>query len=346
MVTSAILWWVVIQIVGWAALPLAHRLFRHLPDRGYVLAKPLGLLLVSYLFWLLCVLGVLRNTTGSIIFCLVVVAGASAYLYHRAGQADGYALRAFLRERWRLILVSELLFLAGFALWALYRAYNPDISATEKPMEFAFLNGILRSDRFPPLDPWLSGYAISYYYFGYVMMAVLTRLSGAAPSIAFNLGIALLFALTLTGAFSLVYNLVAGFRARPRGRGRRERAAAAARGRRAGPGAAGGLGGGHRRQPGGLLRGAAHPGARPARVLELAGHQDPDRSAHERPVDPRRQLVVVARLPRHPRPRFPGAQRRGDRRVPVLQLPAGGYAPPRPGAAVRLAGPGPGPQPA
>jgi len=208
---SIVLWWVIVQIFGWAVLPLAHRLFRHLPDRGYILAKPLGLLLVSYLFWLLCALGLLRNTTGSIIFCLVVVAGVSAYLYQRASQSDGYALGSFLRNRWRLILVSELLLLAGFVLWALYRAYNPDIAATEKPMEFAFLNGILRSDRFPPLDPWLSGYAISYYYFGYVMMAVLARLSGVAPSIAFNLGIALLFALTLTGAFSLVYNLVAGF---------------------------------------------------------------------------------------------------------------------------------------
>ena len=54
----------------------------------------------------------------------------------------------------------------------------------EKFMEIAFLNAILNSQHFPPLDPWLSGFAISYYYFGYVMMAVLTRLSGAVSGVA------------------------------------------------------------------------------------------------------------------------------------------------------------------
>jgi len=206
-----ITWWLIVQVFGLAVLPLAFRLFRHLPDRGYALAKPLGLLLVAYLFWLLGMLGFLRNTASSIAFCLVIVAIASAYLYYRQ-RNDSSSLRDFVRTHWNVILVSEALFLAGFALWALYRAYNPDISATEKPMEFAFLNGILRSERFPPLDPWLSGFAISYYYFGYIMIAVLTRLSGIPSSIAFNLGIALLFAWTLTGAFSVVYNLAAGFR--------------------------------------------------------------------------------------------------------------------------------------
>ena len=208
-----ITWWLIVQVFGAAALPLAFRLFRHLPDRGYALAKPLGLLLITYLFWLLSMLGFLRNTAGSIVFCLVAVAITSAYLYFQQ-RNEGPSLPSFLRTHWKVVLVTELLFLIGFAVWAMYRAYNPDISATEKPMEFAFLNGILRSERFPPLDPWLSGFAISYYYFGYVMMAVLTRLTAVPSSVAFNLGIALLFAWTLTGAFSAVYNLAAAFQRR------------------------------------------------------------------------------------------------------------------------------------
>jgi hypothetical protein len=53
------------------------------------------------------------------------------------------------------------------------RMFNADPAGA---MEFAFLNAILRSDAFPPHDPWLSGFGISYYYFGYVMMAVMTYL--------------------------------------------------------------------------------------------------------------------------------------------------------------------------
>ncbi len=78
---------------------------------------------------------------------------------------------AWLRERRGLVLATELLFLALFVFMALVRAANPDASGTEKPMELAFINSILRSPAFPPADPWLSGYAISYYYFGYVMVA-------------------------------------------------------------------------------------------------------------------------------------------------------------------------------
>jgi YYY domain-containing protein len=88
----------------------------------------------------------------------------------------------------------------------------------EKFMEIAFQNAVLRSEHFPPLDPWLSGFAISYYYFGYVMMALLTRLSGAVPGVGFDLYDALLFALTLVGSFGIVYNLVAfTLKARRRG---------------------------------------------------------------------------------------------------------------------------------
>jgi uncharacterized membrane protein len=81
-------------------------------------------------------------------------------------------------------------------------------------MEFAFLNAIGRSPTFPPVDPWLSGYAISYYYFGYVMVSLVARLAIVAEPAAFNLGIAWLVAGTAVGAYGLVYNLVAtrGFR--------------------------------------------------------------------------------------------------------------------------------------
>jgi len=57
-------WWLIIEIVGLIALPLAVRLFRHLPDRGYALAKPLGLLLVSYVLWIGATFGLLHNSVG------------------------------------------------------------------------------------------------------------------------------------------------------------------------------------------------------------------------------------------------------------------------------------------
>jgi YYY domain-containing protein len=201
-------WWLIIEVLGLIALPLTMRLFRHLPDWGYTLAKPLGLLLVSYVLWIGATFGLLHNSVGGIVFSILAVAAFSGWFYAR-GNKDGNLL-ALLKERKWIIAAGEALFALAFGVWAFYRAYNPEIAGTEKPMDFGFLNAILRSETFPPHDPWLSGFAISYYYFGYLMMAVLTKLSGVPSNIAFNLAIALLFAWTMTGAFSLVYNLVKG----------------------------------------------------------------------------------------------------------------------------------------
>src|SRR5258708_25946123 len=75
-------------------------------------------------------------------------------------------------------------------------------------MEMAFLSGIRRSATFPPHDPWMSGYAISYYHFGYIIMGMLGNMSGVSNGVAFNLALPLLFALTGTGAFGIAYDLV------------------------------------------------------------------------------------------------------------------------------------------
>ncbi|NLD52981.1 MAG: hypothetical protein GX650_08775, partial [Clostridiales bacterium] len=208
-----VVWWVWIQVIGLAALPMAYRFFRRLPERGYAFARPLGLLLTTYILWLGSSLGVLRNSLGGALFSIGTVAAVSLFLYRRGLPEDDPGLLAWLKSHGRLVWAVELLFAGALALWALLRAYSPELltSGGEKFMEIMFLNSIGRSEYFPPHDAWLSGYAISYYYFGYVMMAMLTRLSGFAAHITFNVAVASLFALTCTGAFGLVYNLVKGF---------------------------------------------------------------------------------------------------------------------------------------
>jgi YYY domain-containing protein len=188
------------------------RIFRWLPDHGYTFSKALGLLLTSYILWIGASTGLLRNDLGGILFSILLLAGLSAWFYFRRKGTHLPDIRVFLREKWRLILTVEVLFALALVGWALLRAYAPykiEPSGGEKFMEIAFQNAILRSEHFPPLDPWLSGFAISYYYFGYVMLAMLTHLTGAVSGVGFDLYDSLLFALTLIGSFGVVYNLVA-----------------------------------------------------------------------------------------------------------------------------------------
>ncbi|MBN1639947.1 MAG: hypothetical protein JXA09_01835 [Anaerolineae bacterium] len=208
----ALLWWLLLEGIGLIALPLAFRLFRHLPDRGYAFAKPLGLILVTYLLWMLSTLGLLRNTWSSILLVLLLALGLGVWIYRRGGV--GADLLEWLREQRWTVIAAEAVFTAAFVLWVAYKAYDPDIAITEKPMEFAFLNAITRSERFPAYDPWMSGYGISYYHFGYIMVAALAKFARVPTSYAFNLGVAMLFALTASGAYGVIYNVVHAFAAR------------------------------------------------------------------------------------------------------------------------------------
>jgi YYY domain-containing protein len=201
-----LLWYFISLVIGWIGLPLTWRFFSHLPGRGVAWARLAGLLVTAYLFWLLGSLGILRNVSISGVFAAILVVIAGIILLRRKGLAE---LAGWLKQEWRAALASELVFLAGFAGWALVRAYNPDILGTEKPMEFMFLNSILKSSALPPRDAWLSGHAISYYYLGYFLSIMLTRLANTPSAIAFNLSLALWFGLAASGAFGILLELIA-----------------------------------------------------------------------------------------------------------------------------------------
>lgn len=200
-------WWLLVTLAGVAALPLTTRLLGGLPDKGYTLARAVGLLLVGFVFWLLASLGFLTNAPGSLILSWLIVLVAGIIVHFRHPQRFDW--RGWWQQNRPVVLVGEVLFVALLIFFALFRAHIPDLTGTEKPMELAFMSAVQRSEIFPPNDPWLSGYAISYYYFGYVISAALSMLSGISSTVGFNMTITLLFALTGLTAYGVAYNLAA-----------------------------------------------------------------------------------------------------------------------------------------
>ena len=199
-----IAWWISVEVLGFVILPMAFLLFSRLPDRGYAFAKPLGLVLAGYLFWLVGSTGILPANRWTILLIVALLTVASSLLWRKHRQP---LLEFLRRERWTILTV-EVLFLVAFVGWAIVRSYDPAIDHTEQPMDFAFLNASIRADSFPPQDPWLSGNSISYYYFGYLINGSLSKVTGVSGGVSYNLAVSLLFALTAIGAFGLVQNLV------------------------------------------------------------------------------------------------------------------------------------------
>lgn len=199
-------WWLVATLAGVAVLPLCVRLLNGLADKGVLLARPLGLLLVAFVYWLLNMLGFLQNNAGNILLAWGLVVAMSSYLFFALKRPVVW--RIYWRDNRTTILIGEVLFAALFFGWMVFRAYQHDTASTEKPMDLMFISSIMRADSFPPQDAWLAGYTISYYYFGYLMSAMLGMVTGVTSTVAFSMTIALWFALAGVSAFAVAVNLV------------------------------------------------------------------------------------------------------------------------------------------
>lgn len=196
-------WWILIFIIGFASLPLTFFLFKRFFDRGYAFGKIIGLLIVSYLVWLFGSLKLIPFIIQSVGLFVFLTAAFNFYL----AKKKKIDLKAVFKSRYRIFIFEEILFFLALVVWSVIRGYQPDIEGLEKFMDYGFVNSILRSKYFPPADMWLAGETINYYYFGHLISAVLTMLSGIDSAITYNLMMATIFALSLTAAFSLAANL-------------------------------------------------------------------------------------------------------------------------------------------
>ncbi len=183
MINDVIVHWLVTMLCVSVGLPWAKYLFSTLPHALIGVARPLGYALIGVVVWSFAMIGLLPFNSGSVVF----VAIGMGYLGWRlAGGIDA----AWLRAHWRAWLLSEIIFLAGFIMVVYVRGRTPDPWGTERPMDYAFFNSMLHSPSFPPLDPWMSGMTINYYYAGYLLAAIPATLSGLDPAVAYNLALA------------------------------------------------------------------------------------------------------------------------------------------------------------
>jgi YYY domain-containing protein len=195
MIVETLVWLLIVELVGIISLPYVLLIFKNLKERGIFFSKILGFLLLIYAVWILSHLLGYSLLSVSLSF-LLITSGSLAIL-----------LRKKLDIKLASLLHAELIFLSAFLFFVILRAYNPDISGGEKFMDLAFLSSITRTSSFPPYNPWLSGFPINYYYFGYLFISILTKISSLPTSITFNLAIPLIFALTVSSAYGIGYNL-------------------------------------------------------------------------------------------------------------------------------------------
>ncbi|MEN9407992.1 MAG: hypothetical protein RLZZ455_1208 [Candidatus Parcubacteria bacterium] len=207
-------WWLWILGITALFLPFTTHIFRTFSDRGYIFAKTIGIIFISYAMFLFGTLHILQFDR---ITLFVILSLPLVFYFWILTRKKGFKKNLFsyinelLRYK-RIFFVEEMLFLFALLFLSYIRAFAPDIHGLEKYMDYGFMNSIGRATYFPPKDMWLPPESINYYYFGHLVTAVLTKLSSIPASYTYNLMLATVFGLCVVSSFSLGGNLFSYFK--------------------------------------------------------------------------------------------------------------------------------------
>src|SRR5438067_13230043 len=197
--------WALVEVLGFIFLPLTITVFHNLPDRGWAFSKAIAIALLAFCVWLpLMCLHFLPFSPLFITGVLLILVAFNIIGFLRVR----HTLLKIVRVNLIYIVACETVFFGMVLLLGWIRSYGPDIHSFEMFMDEGFIAAIMRSLHFPPNDMWYSGYPINYYYYAHYTVAVLAKLLGQSPSIAFNTGICTFFGLTAVNLFGVTCNIV------------------------------------------------------------------------------------------------------------------------------------------
>ncbi len=222
-------WVLFLVLLGWVALPITLKVMPGISSGAYSLSKMLGFLIFSWLVWIAgfqangFVLARFTILTCWTVFFLFAAVSALLVLKEKAH------LKTIFEKNKKNWFVQELVFISAFFVFTLVRIYCPHIhdavgegynGGGEAGMDFGFLASVVRGETFPPQNMWMAGVPIGYsFYFGHLMMGILTKTLGLVPAVTYNLALITLFAAIFSCAFGLAFalsgevssGLIAGF---------------------------------------------------------------------------------------------------------------------------------------
>lgn len=201
-----LIWWLTIFFLSLLSLPIIFSIFSKFWDKGYIFAKTLSLIVVTYLS---LVLGILKLVPFNLVGLSVIILSLLVVDFIFLKQKNNFQkFISTIKSHFRIFITQELIFLIILIIWSFVRGFSPAIEGLEKYMDWGFVNSALRSRFLPPIDMWFAGEVINYYYFGHLIFALITKISQLNSTITYNLSIATVCSLTFVSAFSLASNLV------------------------------------------------------------------------------------------------------------------------------------------
>jgi YYY domain-containing protein len=204
-VRDILMWVLAVEALGLACLPLLRAFFDNRRDAA-LLSRPVGLALVAYLGWALSLWKSIGFERTTLLLALALI-GVVSFLVRRSDRRAGEKPEPYWgREENR----ATLFFWVPAAVFILIRAAVPEVLGAEKFMDLAFFNSLTRFGAMPPADPWMSGHSINYYYWGYLLAAVLAKISAVPTFVSYNLAVATFAGYSFVAAGCLALRLSGG----------------------------------------------------------------------------------------------------------------------------------------
>ncbi len=203
-ILTTLQWYFPLLIIGVTFTPLTKKIFKTFSfDLGYPFAKTLGIILLSYLVYVLGIIKLLPFNRMGLFLIIGIFALINFFIFKKNKKIGSGVINHV-----PTIIFEEFLFIFCLFFWTYIRSQEPSLRSLEKFMDFGFINSILRADFFPPKDIWYASEPINYYYFGHLTGALLIKLSNIKASIGYNLILATIFAQGITLVFSLTANII------------------------------------------------------------------------------------------------------------------------------------------
>src|SRR3990172_6787309 len=111
-VAYALVWWLILLAIGLITFPLVSRVCNRLPDKGYSVSKPLGLLLLTYFSWLISSFRLLKFGYLSIFISLLLLLALSFFWGRKHLNLRNLPLRS--------MLLTEALFSVAFVMFLVF----------------------------------------------------------------------------------------------------------------------------------------------------------------------------------------------------------------------------------
>ena len=195
--------YILLQILGFSGFFILFKYFKKLKDRGYFIGKVSGILIFSYLAWLLPSLKIIPYSQGLVVIILVIILLSAFYFFIK----NKKTILGFLKKQKRIIIIGEVLFLIVFIAFIFLRSHGFDFLTGEKLRDLSIVSSIIRSDYFPPQEIWFSGQDLNIYYFGHFVSANFMKLTGIGGAEGFRLLSPIFLSLIMISSLGLIYNL-------------------------------------------------------------------------------------------------------------------------------------------